>query len=322
MARQLRVHPAGGYHHVTARGNARQAIFIDDNDRSSFIRLLGDVRERFDCETHAYCLMDNHIHLLVRDVPGQLSRALRHLNGVHAQRFNRRHGRVGHVFEGRFANSLLGDDGYLANAFVYVHQNPVAAGLVADPSEYRWSSMRYYAGLDRPPHFLQMGAMLSHYGDRRSLVSASRGMVDAEMEQRLSATRRPPVLGPPEFCRRAVATAKRCPETEASARRVEHDRARRSMDEIAAAVAIEFGVEVAVLSRSAQGSRNDARSLATLLARREGWAMSEVAERFGFASGNAASTACGRFEDRLEQDATLMQRWHHLLGGSHGVGGT
>lgn len=140
MARPLRIQPPGGLHHVTARGNDRLPIFISDEDRWSFLRLMAQAKERFGCEFHAYCLMTNHLHLVVEDHKGNLSQTIRHLKGIHAQRFNRRHGRVGHLFEGRYWSSLLGDDAYLVNAVDYVHGNPVKAGMVTSSADYPWPS--------------------------------------------------------------------------------------------------------------------------------------------------------------------------------------
>ena len=107
MARPLRIEYPGAIYHVTSRGNARAAIFKEDADRELFLEALQQVVERFNWLCHAYCLMDNHYHLMIETPDGNLTAGMRHLNGVYTQRFNRRHRRVGHVFQGRFKAILV-----------------------------------------------------------------------------------------------------------------------------------------------------------------------------------------------------------------------
>ena len=136
MARPLRLEFPGAVYHVTSRGNARAAIFLDDEDRPIFLGVLGAVVARFGWLCHAYCLMDNHYHLLLETPDPNLSRGMRQLNGVYTQRFNRRHGRVGHVLQGRFKAILVDRDGYLLELARYLVLNPVRAGRVKDPGRY------------------------------------------------------------------------------------------------------------------------------------------------------------------------------------------
>ena len=110
MARPLRIEFPGAVYHITARGNSRQDIFIDDHDRELFLGVLGKVASRFQLVVYAYCLMGNHYHLLLETPEANLSKALRQLNGVFTQAFNRRHGRVGHVLQGRFKAILVEAD--------------------------------------------------------------------------------------------------------------------------------------------------------------------------------------------------------------------
>jgi putative transposase len=130
--------PERGIYHVTARGVDRCAIVRDDADRLGFVRLLGSVARREHLRVHAYCLMDNHFHAVVESRLDQLSRALHTLNGVHAQRFNERHARSGHLFESRFHSKVIRDETHLAAACVYTLQNPVRAGLCDAAEQWRW----------------------------------------------------------------------------------------------------------------------------------------------------------------------------------------
>lgn len=130
MARPLRLEFPGAIYHVTARGNARNAIFLDDEDRALFLGGLGEVVTRFGWLCHAYCLMDNHYHLLIETPEGNLSLGMRQLNGIYTQRFNQRHGCVGHVFQGRFKAIVVDRDSYLLELCQYAVLNPIRAGMV------------------------------------------------------------------------------------------------------------------------------------------------------------------------------------------------
>lgn len=133
MARPPRLEIANGIYHVVARGNERAAIFWDDTDRGRFLELLAHVVHRYQWRVLAYCLMGNHYHLLVQTPEPNFARGMRQLNGVYAQRFNRRHGRVGHLLQGRYGARLVQEDGHLLAAVRYIVRNPVRAGLAGAP---------------------------------------------------------------------------------------------------------------------------------------------------------------------------------------------
>ncbi len=166
MARPLRLELPGAIYHVTARGNERQAIYRDDGDRRTFLETLERVLSRFRWRCLAYCLMGNHYHLLIETPQPNLARGMRQLNGVYAQRFNRRHGRVGHLLQGRYGAVLVERGSHLLAAARYVVRNPVRAGLRRHPADWRWSSYRATLGLE-PPGFLALEALLAHFGETR-----------------------------------------------------------------------------------------------------------------------------------------------------------
>jgi putative transposase len=145
MARPLRIDFPGALYHVTSRGDRREAIFADDVDREQFLAVLGQALARFDARVLAYCLMGNHYHLVLYMRSGHLSRLMRHVNGVYTQAVNRRHGLVGHLFQGRFKAILVDRDAYLLEVCRYVDLNPVRAKLVRSPDDWRWSSYRALA---------------------------------------------------------------------------------------------------------------------------------------------------------------------------------
>ena len=167
MARPLRIEYPGAVYHITARGNAYQDIFLDDTDREKFLEVLKQTVERFNWLCHAYCLMMNHYHLLIETVDPTLSRGMRQLNGVYTQAFNRRHDRVGHVFQGRYKAILVEKEAYLLELARYIVLNPVRAKMVNSPKEWEWSSYRATAGFSEASPFLTVDWILSQFSDDR-----------------------------------------------------------------------------------------------------------------------------------------------------------
>jgi len=193
MARPLRILVAGGWYHVTARGNRRETLFYEDKDRQGFLGLAAELPERFGLEVHAFVLMDNHYHLLLRTPEPNLSQAMQWLNVSYGTRLNWAHRLCGHVFEGRFKAVLIEDLAGVVEVARYVHLNPVRiqglglgkadqqrAKLAACPDpgrelvrrrvetlrNYRWSSWRVYAGLEAAPGWLETGTIASGCGGR------------------------------------------------------------------------------------------------------------------------------------------------------------
>jgi putative transposase len=163
MPRQPREELAGAIHHVFARGNAKQAIYLDDADRGRYLVLLGKAvrRQRWRCL--AYCLMDNHVHLLVETPAPNLGRGMQWLHSLYAQTFNQRHSRSGHVFQGRFGAVRVTSDAQLLMAARYVARNPVEAGLCSEPEEWPWSS-HATAVSQRGPAWLDTSRLLEFFG--------------------------------------------------------------------------------------------------------------------------------------------------------------
>lgn len=167
MARPLRIEFDGALYHVTSRGNERKAIFKDDSDRKLFLDILAQVTERFHWLCHAYCLMGNHYHLVVETPDANLSKGMRQLNGVYTQAYNRRHHRVGHLFQGRFKGILVEKESHFLEVCRYVVLNPVEAGMVKHPKEWAWSSYRATGGQSPVVRCLTVEEVLGHFGTRR-----------------------------------------------------------------------------------------------------------------------------------------------------------
>ena len=167
MARPLRIEFAGALYHITSRGDRREVIFDDDEDRRVFLNVLAEVAQGYNWICHAYCLMTNHYHLVVETVEGNLSKGMRQLNGVYTQASNRRHQRVGHLFQGRFKGILVDKDEYLQELSRYVVLNPVRLGIVESPEQWPWSSYGATIGKTVVPSWLAVDGLLSLFGEGR-----------------------------------------------------------------------------------------------------------------------------------------------------------
>jgi REP element-mobilizing transposase RayT len=168
MSRPLRLEYSGAVWHVTSRGNERRDVFRDDGDRERFLAVLARTVELFGWRLHAYALMGNHYHLLLETPQPTLSRGMRQLNGIYTQSFNRRHRRTGHLFQGRFKAVLVEKDAHLLELCRYVVLNPVRARLVRAAKDWRWTSYRATAGLEKAPAWLETEWTLEHFGRRRA----------------------------------------------------------------------------------------------------------------------------------------------------------
>lgn len=172
MARPLRLSFPGAVYHVTSRGNARHDIVADDRDRSQWLSLLAHVVDRYGWLCHAYCLMDNHYHLVIETPKPNLSIGMRQLNGRYTQAYNRRHEQVGHVFQGRFTAILVEKDAHLLELCRYVVLNPVRAKIVSHPRLWVWSSYRATVGETKAPGWLTTDWILSQFGQRGGAAQA------------------------------------------------------------------------------------------------------------------------------------------------------
>lgn len=221
MSRPLRIEFPHALYHITARGDRQEAIYEDDTDRWLFLDILGDTVADFNWLVHAHCLMTNHYHLLVETPDGNLSAGMRQLNGVYTQRSNRKHGRVGHVFQGRYKAILVDRAPYLLEAARYVVLNPVRAGMVAQAQDWPWSSYRATAGQDAPPRWLATDALLSAFGATRAEAIqgyanfVAEGMKAAPLWDKLQ---RQVYLGDADFVARMLSMAVQSPTLEVQRR--------------------------------------------------------------------------------------------------------
>ena len=161
MARELRENVENGIYHAVARGNRKQAVFLDDADRFIYLGLLGRAVRRMGWRCLGFCLMNNHLHLLIETPLGNLSGGMQWLQSRYAQGFNKRHGEVGHLFQGRYRAVRIMSDEQLWMAAAYVARNPVKAGLCRRAEDWRWSSHAALMGLVTPPAWLDVRRLTS-----------------------------------------------------------------------------------------------------------------------------------------------------------------
>ncbi|MBW3564388.1 MAG: transposase [Acidobacteria bacterium] len=181
MARPLRLEHRGALWHVTSRGNNREMIFHDDDDRESFLGILAGVVALFNWRIHAWVLMGNHYHILLSTPEPTLSRGMQRLNQRYAQDSNRKYDRCGHLFQGRFKAHLVDEATWMLEAARYVVLNPVRAGMVERPEDYRWSSYRASAGLERAPWWLSDSIVRHFHRDLPEARNAYREFVQRKV---------------------------------------------------------------------------------------------------------------------------------------------
>ncbi len=168
MVRPLRIQFEGAVYHITSRGNARQDIFLDDEDRSAFLEVLAEAVTRYGWICHGYCLMSNHFHLLIETPLPNLSRGMQFLNGVYTQKFNRHHERFGHVLQGRYKAILVEKESHLLELARYIVLNPVRAGAVRSAKDWPWSSYRATSGQGVVSEFVTIDWILSQFDSSRA----------------------------------------------------------------------------------------------------------------------------------------------------------
>lgn len=309
MSRPLRIEFEGAWYHVMNRGAARCWVFNTDEQREYFLSLLADVHSRFGAEVHAYCLMGNHYHLLLRTPRGNLQRIMRHINGVYTQFFNRSEGRDGPLFRGRYKAVLVDAGAYWVELSRYIHRNPVEAGLVDALEDYPWSSYPAYVGLVGTPDWLMTSEVLAGVGarDQRGRYAVfMRGDCSDELRQFIEGARRPSVLGDEEFVR-GVLDGRACD------REVPELRRARSIpvDDVLQAVSRGFNEPRSglLVPTRGRGAKSPARLVAMYLCYELGGVtLAEVADVFGLASYASAGSSIRVVRQRLVDDVALREK--------------
>src|SRR3989338_6411556 len=323
MTRPLRIEYEGAWYHVMNRGTARCNIFHEDSDRECFLNLLHAIHNRYRVEIHAYCLMGNHYHILIRTQIANLSRAIHYLNGVYSHQFNIAKRRDGPLFRGRFKSIIVDAEDYLLRLSRYIHLNPVAAGLINKPEEYRWSSYRAYLNPRSAPSWLITKEVLSRFGAQlrtqkyREFVHE---VVDRETTNFFQRIKLLPILGTDAFIKsmseKYLEDKKISPEI--SEQKLIHSLP--SLERITDAVAKYYQVNPKCLKEANRQTGNLPRTVAIYLAAEiTGAKLLSIAEHYENISYSGVSQAVRRFKSRLSSDNRLrknIQDLIHLINGA------
>jgi len=307
MTRPLRIDFPGAWHHVMHWSQAHRPAFPSPGHRSQFLALLREIDHDFSVEVHAYCLMDDGYQLLVRTPRANLSRAMRHLNGVYTQIHNRMQGSDGALFRGRFKSVVVDGDTYLGPVTRYIHRWPAETRRLTCPERYAYSSYPAYLGSVTTPAWLHVEETLALFGERHR-HERYRGFVEAGVDEELKrfyANRRvSPVLGAGSFCRR-IGMHGAAHGTDASPAG-SNGSAPVAIDSIIEASAQYFDVNAHSLRQGRRGKRNLPRAVAMALCHQSaGYSLQAVAQAFGVTSLAAVSLAIYRLKLKLRNDPGL-----------------
>ena len=298
------------------RGRRHERVFEEDADYLSFIALLRDASKLWEAGVSAYCLMPNHYHLLIHTPLGNLSRCMRHINGVYTQRFNRVHGCDGQLFRGRFKATLVDGDSYLLQLVRYIHRNPVRSGMVDRPDLYRWSSHSGYLSTKEKWNWLYKDFPLAVLSPRtngqRSAYQRFMGMDDSEdLLRTLDGEKWPSLLGDERSKNRLKAqffedkAHSQVPDSRALA---------PDVDVIVHAVCTHYGLDRSELVKSRRGRFNEARAMAVHLVRllrKDSFA--EIGPIFGLRTYSSVGSVLDSMRKRLASDPELSDRCRSIM---------
>ena len=309
MSRPLRIQFPEAVYHVMNRGARRQSIFIDDTDYQAFFEIFSEANRLWGIEVFAYALMGNHYHLCLRTPKGNLSRVMRHVDGIYTQQFNRRHGRDGTLFRGRYKAILIEADAYLAAVVRYIHLNAIEAGIVKMPEDYRWASHRYYRS-KIVPNWLNTAEAVEQIGGRRAFHEFVLSGNEESLKRYYEAKRQSPILGSEEFVegirQRGAAVAREHP-------RYERRAIQAGPEHVLREVMRRYKVTRDEILRSQRGRDNEARKVAMYLVKRCcDRTLSEIAEYFAAGGYSAVSWSCRAIDAKMAKEKKLRERIERL----------
>lgn len=302
--RESRDHICGGFSHVTHRGNNKQDIYRDVRDLLAYLEILRDGLVKFGHRVHAYCLMGNHAHLLIEVDQAPLWKIMHNLTMRYAKWFNRRHRRIGHLFQKRYGNKPVGDDSYLLAVVRYIHLNPVRAGIVVDPRDFLWSGHRTYVGLDENSWATTDRVLGVFSDDREEARMRYSRFVEQKLREDLSKRN-----GKTPFREEESVRPPKPEWVSPGPGREPPEHLRAKLNAIVARVAAEYGIEVSALAggRCSLPGREARAVITCAYLQLPGSRHHHLAWRFGV-SRSAVSRAWSGFRRRLLDDGTLAGR--------------
>jgi len=315
MARPLRIEYPGAWYHVMNRGVRQRSIYKNDKQKQYFLSLLADTHGRFNAEWHAYCLMDDHYHLLLRTPDGNLQRIMRHINGLYTQYFNRSEGTDGPLFRGRYKAILVDAQSYWLALSCYIHRNPLEAKACRSLFQYRWSSYRAYIGAVTKPDWLNIDYTLRAIG-KRKLHERYKAYVNKPLDEALvefyQKKKISPILGDDQFKANALSgKAKTVDMPELATVRI-----LPTLDQIIAAVCQYYEVSETTiwLQTRGRGVINPARSVTMYLCQQVAdMRLAEIADIFGLSSYASAGATIRQIKARRKLDKQLNRDIDYIL---------
>ena len=303
MARRPRLFAPGVLYHVIVRGNQRQKTFTAESDYQAYIERLARYRKKYDYVLHAYCLMPNHVHLLVESSEQPLAKFMQGLQQSYSQYFNLRHRKTGHVFEGRYKAILCQKDQYLLQLIRYIHLNPVRAGMVRSPERYRYSGDHVYLQ-GKATETIDPATVLSMLGGKQAYRRFVQDGLSEGHKEEYYAVEDQRFLGAEGFGARLLKK-----EAGLSCKKL----TRRSIETVARELAKLLKIDVQALCSPDRGwAISKARTIAAyVLVRRLGYRLSDVAAYFGRDMATLA-TLLARLSDRVQANDTARREVDQL----------
>lgn len=312
MARPLRIEYPGAWYHVMNRGLGRRNIFLSDKDRRGFFDVLSEASEMFKMQIHAYCLMDNHYHLLIHTPEGRLGRGMRHVNGVYTQKFNKKHFTDGPLFRGRYKALLVDSDEYLLELVRYIHLNPVEARICDDPKKHPWTSHFAYLSEKDRPDWLNVAEVLGRFASneqnaRHEMDAFVRAGVPHKFKKDLREMKT--MLGAQGFQEWVYRNF--CGEEKIGDKKLEKQKLRMKISpkRIMECTAFAYGTGISDLRISQRGLSNEARNTGIYLMRRfTGMRQGDIAKWFNCGNGYTVATVQRRLKAQMAIDRKLKKK--------------
>ena len=313
MARPLRIEYPGAWYHVMNRGRRSEKIFHDRHDYQAFVELLEESSEIWNVRVAAYALMTNHYHILVQTPDANISRCMRHINGVYTQRYNRRHCCDGQLFRGRYKSILVGGGSYLLQLVRYIHRNPVKAGIVGKLEDYLWSSHNGYLSVAKKWQWLYKEFIFQILTkNRKDWVREYRRFIAIESDEEIAAVlepegmRWPSIMGPETFIDwvkgkyYALKSDQEVPQMKGLA---------PETDLIINAVCRFYDISRDELYRSRRGQFNEPRNVAVFLTRKlRRDRLAEIGRQFQMEKYSSVSSIVERMKKLMLVDRNLKKR--------------
>jgi len=315
MSRPLRIDYPNAWHHVMNRARRGQDLFVDKADYQQFIDLLQEITDLFNINVAAYCLMPTHYHLMLQTPDANLSRCIRHLNGIYTQRYNVSHSCDGTLFRGRYKSILVEADNYVLQLVRYIHRNPLKAGLVKRLDQYVWSSHRGYLSKAKKWNWIYKHFILDMLTTQiNSQIQIYKQFMAQEQDENLvrvlDGNNPPSMLGSEKFIswiKDLFFKKKKDMEVPASMELAP------DLDKIISEVSNYYNVSPTQLKAVRRGMENEPRDVAIYLIRSmRAEPLMRVGANFGLNQYSSVSSAVTRVKAKLQKDRKFKDRLEHI----------